>query len=568
MSHNNVNRKNYEMQIQRNFVYNNIDRVLNCNQVKYPISQDSLVDGVYKITKPGYYYLTQDIVFDVPMDIQKYVFEKAEESQHIFGNHSGIIIESDYVILDLCGYSISQSARFYAVQRFFNLIQLNNFPFILNENKPCVHAKPHHGCPVVGPMPNVLIEEFRVPKFIVIRNGNFGLTSHTCIHGNNNKYVVLENLQASNFEVSMITLNKVENLVACDLTMHNSLSVVPFTPFLVTISLAIKSFLSVGLTLDDVKVLHDNLKPLIMEIDKAKTIEELVKIAEHYPEYDNKINNYLSPCGQFGISITRKGPSVHSFSENLPSDEASSKCIFLHKINIKNMHVNVFEDISIGKNKKPVELIAGSVMRTVKMEHPLCLEILKILKSIDSETRKTISGLDDKMIDNVLSPSKEHPLELCRGIDNMAHVSKGIVCIRLDDCVHCSVVDVNINDISNKGKPLSEEEIKSTMAKYHSDSITMMNSTLFSPNSYVGNNSCGVLISSGKYITNLHNTIDDVKSTHGCAIGIGLNNKVNTAFLENIVLKNIDSNNNKNDSGTLLIDEDCEDITLSRIYYN
>ena len=136
-------------------------------------------------------------------------------------------------------------------------------------------------------------------------------------------------------------------------------------------------------------------------------------------------------------------------------------------------------------------------------------------------------------------------------------LGEGIVCIRLDDCVHCSVVDVNINDISNKGKPLSEEEIKSTMAKYHSDSITMMNSTLFSPNSYVGNNSCGVLISSGKYITILHNTIDDVKSTHGCAIGIGLNNKVNTAFLENIVLKHIDSNNNKNDSGTLLIDEDC-----------
>ena len=57
-----------------------------------------------------------------------------EKSEHLYGNHAGIIIESDNVILDLAGYSLYQTPRFYAVQRF-NLIQLNNFPFILDPKK-------------------------------------------------------------------------------------------------------------------------------------------------------------------------------------------------------------------------------------------------------------------------------------------------------------------------------------------------------------------------------------------------------------------------------------------------
>ena len=66
------------------------------------------------------------------------------------------------------------------------------------------------------------------------------------------------------------------------------------------------------------------------------------------------------------------------------------------------------------------------------------------------ETRKTISGLDDQTIDLAINPDVNNPLELCRGIDNMAHTSKGIIAIRLDDCVHASVVNVNISTAKEK----------------------------------------------------------------------------------------------------------------------
>ena len=78
----------------------------------------------------------------------------------------------------------------------------------------------------------------------------------------------------------------------------------------------------------------------------------------------------------------------------------------------------------------------------------------------------------------------------------MWHTSKGIVAIRLDDCVHASVVNVNISNLSNIGKPLSSsEEIQAAKEKYYSETIIMMDSTLLSPNEYVGNNTCGIIAS-------------------------------------------------------------------------
>ena len=332
--------------------------------------------------------------------------------------------------------------------------------------------------------------------------------------------------------------------------------------------LAIKSFLSAGLIISDLSVLHLALKKWATEVDKVKSIDELIVLSKNFPDFDNSVNDYLSPCGQFGMSMTRKGPSVHNFSDNMPSETHSSECIFIVNSKVNKLEVNVFEDISIAKNGKPLALIAGSVLRIATMEHPLTQEILRLLKTVPINIRKTISPLDDATIDNIVSPSKNKPFELCRGIDNMAHTSKGVVAIRLDDCIHSSIVNIHICDLNNIGKPLSDAEIQAAKIKYYSSDIIMMNSTLLSPNNYVGNNSCGILMSSGKNYTLLCSSINNVKSKFGCAIGLGINNSLECAFVEDLSIKDIDSDNNKNDSGTLLIDEDSKMITLNRVTYN
>ena len=559
--------KNKEMKLKeacslKKHIFDEID----CTN-RFPLSQSSInEEGNIRISEPGYYYLIEDIIFDIHIDMQQYLFTKPEKSERIFGNHSGIIIECDYVMLDLCGHSLSQSARFYAVQRFFNLIQFNNFPFIKNSTKPCVHlGNGVVGCPVVGPIPNVLIEEFHTPKYIVIKNGCFGLTSHTGIHGNNNSFIVVENIIAKDFEVSMITLNKAERVVIDNICIENSLNKVPFTPFFATIILAIKSFLSIDVPLSELSALTMAIGSLVNSIDGAITLNELCNLSEN-SDFDNSVNNYLSPCGQFGISITKKGPSVHNFADNTPSQDVSSECIFIINSVIKKLEVNVFEDISIAKDKKALNLIAGSAMRVKKIDHSLTKEIIRLLKLIPIEKRKTISQMTDDIIDNIYNPVA--PNELCRGIDNMAHVSKGIVGIRLDDNIHACIINVNVSDILNIGKPLSEDEIEAAKNRFYADEIHMMDSTLFSPKSYVGNNACGILVSSGKNYTILCSCISFVISKHGYAVGLGINNKVDCAFVENVSIKDIDSINNKHDSGVIAIDEQSCNVTLNMVTYN
>ena len=51
----------------------------------------------------------------------------------------------------------------------------------------------------VDPSLKLAAESGIKPENIIIRNGKIGLSSHQAILGNNNKYVLLENLEISNF---------------------------------------------------------------------------------------------------------------------------------------------------------------------------------------------------------------------------------------------------------------------------------------------------------------------------------------------------------------------------------
>ena len=554
----------------RNYICNSIHSAVNLYYYRYAISQANIVNGVYKITRPGYYYLTEDIAFDIPGgDIDKYVLELDSKSENLYGNHAGIIIESDNVILDLAGYSLYQTPRFYAVQRFFNLIQLNNFPFMLDPKKPCVETSSGKECPVVGPIPTVRLPYFREPQFVMIKNGALGLTSHSGIHGNNNKYIIVDDIQFSDFEVSAITLNNLDNSIIDHIIVHKSLQKVPFTPFWVTVTLGFKTFLKMGVPAEELTVLRKAIEKMLLKIKIAYTIDDLLIVAREIPEFSNEVNKWLSPCGQYGISITKRGPSIHDFSNDVSNNVTDhSRVVYIQNTTIKDMAVNVFEDISIAKNGKPVGLIAGSVVRTATMDDPLTIEILNILKTIPITERKIISGLTDEMIDNIRSPSLAKPLELCRGIDNMAHTSKGLVGIRLDNCDYVYVNNVRIHNLRNIGRALTQTEIDLAKNRYYSPSIIMMNSGLIADNVYIGYNSCAFIASAGKQFHLFNSSACDIISEHGMAVGISLNNKLIGALVYGIQLTNICSNKKLNDSTSILLDKHCQGVNIEKIYYN
>ena len=82
-------------------------------------------------------------------------------------------------------------------QRFFSIIELANTPFVRNE----------------GPTGSFDDNGVRPAKYLIIKNGCIGNSSHSSIHGNNNKFIVIENLVCKDFETGGIVLNNVKKSV-------------------------------------------------------------------------------------------------------------------------------------------------------------------------------------------------------------------------------------------------------------------------------------------------------------------------------------------------------------------
>ena len=215
-------------------INNNI--LKNINSKKTGISQKDFMNGTYKITEPGYYILTEDIVFNPKCPFLKYKNSILDEdidyeeeidwlptneqrnengeykhSSFILGFYSAINIETNNVILDLNGFSIVEHPLHSLQQRFFQTIQLNNSPFISKQ----------------GPSKTFSDSGFISTQNIIIKNGYIGRTSHYCIHGNDNTNIILQDLVCENFEAGGIALNNVDNLIMENVQIKNSRTDIP-----------------------------------------------------------------------------------------------------------------------------------------------------------------------------------------------------------------------------------------------------------------------------------------------------------------------------------------------------
>eukprot|EP00484_Ammonia_sp_Unknown_P011181 CAMPEP_0197073724 /NCGR_PEP_ID=MMETSP1384-20130603/210752_1 /TAXON_ID=29189 /ORGANISM="Ammonia sp." /LENGTH=1715 /DNA_ID=CAMNT_0042512563 /DNA_START=84 /DNA_END=5232 /DNA_ORIENTATION=+ len=177
------------------------------------LTQQDFLEGTYRITQPGTYVLAEDIVFDFnapPAELQQDVNwspndftedgdvwwwpRKDQEDAYpgastfynpfTLGYFAGISVETSDVILDLNGHSLEMSPAFYLQQRFFSLIELANRPFA-----------PGKGAANWG-----WIERYATN--VIVQNGQLGLSSHHCIHGNFLNNVLISNVQMSQFDVA------------------------------------------------------------------------------------------------------------------------------------------------------------------------------------------------------------------------------------------------------------------------------------------------------------------------------------------------------------------------------
>jgi hypothetical protein len=156
------------------------------------LSNTSFTRGTYRIRSPGHYKITEDIVFDPPALEQPnrlYPFPPYQ-----LGFFACIAVESEGVILDLGGHSISQSPRHALLQRFHALIELSSQPFDHNIGPSGFgnNNKSAHNC--------------------LVRNGYLGRSSHHGIHSSGSPTnVVIQDISMHDFEIAGVHLNGARN---------------------------------------------------------------------------------------------------------------------------------------------------------------------------------------------------------------------------------------------------------------------------------------------------------------------------------------------------------------------
>ena len=471
------------------------------------LSQKDFSNGTYRITEPGYYLLKENIIFnpncpnffsknslldqensegndDEDLDWLPKKIQKENEYKHssfILGFYSAINIESDNVIIDLNGFKISQHPLHALQQRFFQVIQLNNSPFIENQ----------------GPSGTFSKSGFYRPENIIIKNGTIGLTSHYAIHGNDNKKVILENLIIEEFETGGIALNNIDDIVINNVTIQNSRRDVPV--------------LGNYSVLRNTKILYNNCERENMEstyfsntkaIDIFKNILKLERrIINNYIMNDFKsishgyikddleeeiTKNFLNKTGipdgsvLTGIQITPKGVAIHSFEKN--SDTKTNPCcrknsaennafekysqnIFLNNIEITNLIIKPIEIIQVKYEGNIINGAFGDVINMLTiidnkgyyndsyLNNCICC-LAKIIKNEKNPIITTLN-IPEWMEEWVESKKKfekyKKNIEIVYGKDIMSHTMKGCLGIRIGGTNKINFNNIRINEIYNIG---------------------------------------------------------------------------------------------------------------------
>lgn len=170
------------------------------------LTQADFVDGTLRIKQPGVYKLLEDIEF-APQEENDYwppfdLWDVYPPSSYYLGFFAAIAVEADDVVINLNGHTIRQSKEFYLLQRFFNVIQLNDRVFVPNEGVASLNYQATDA-PVFGPEAGGLV----TPKRVTIKNGKIGRSSHAGIHGNSIEGLTIRDVEISDFEVAGIQCN-------------------------------------------------------------------------------------------------------------------------------------------------------------------------------------------------------------------------------------------------------------------------------------------------------------------------------------------------------------------------
>jgi len=459
------------------------------------IRQSDFNTGTLRILYPGYYKLSEDILFNPnpENDWQPNANDPRYSVLHhngrpcggyILGFFTAITVEANNVIIDLNGHTIQQSKIHNIQQRFFSIIETASAPFISNQGPGCFV---HNDDPTIDPT------MFKTANKLCIINGTLGLSSHHSIHGNSSTNIILHNINFEDYEVAAVSLNGAENILIndCNAKGHKK-----FIPLLGTYSQArfIKQFLKaipqnidVNLNLTN-GILNGNsiLTTLSSELDNVKDYLMTGPGSDPTTYNSNTFPVYLSPFAEkgldgniYGFVFNSKGVVVNDFKTKRGHGDIGN-------INIVINNTNIIDVIS---NPKEVEIISHSTTIDKAQTGPAG-DVFRILEAINDNDNYSGNSLLNawiylgKLKNQLLLSSNSSDLEIANGLlfhvsiqnnlvnwaenqttlaylnskttrvlnkDSMAHIMKGNIGLFIQSGQCCKIIDCNICNVKVNG---------------------------------------------------------------------------------------------------------------------
>lgn len=556
------------------------------------IRSDDFKKGTYRIINPGIYRFTEDIVIEPnSKDTCFPTFSQNKEypsrpGPYILGFFAGITVETDGVIIDLNGFTISQSIRFYLLQRFFSLIELANSPFI---SKQGPSNSGNFGL------------DYKAAKNVLIKNGKLGLSSHHGIHGNSPENIYISNITITNFEVGGIALNGSKNVVIDNNIIQDSMGAklkVPvngrFSAIVYlwrTLNLLIKKgygdyTFNIGKEILTIDWLYNYWNNNITKLTNIVVDNKLYTL----PKFPEPLNNFFSNPGGFqdcsavyGILLHKRGVAINDFgccNSNIADGTTSDNSIIKNTI-INNLIFKPREVVGLLDNnrKMMVDFSNSLVMLTddywqydndyinkrfndnrpfkssdgnydMILATQACVYECAIKNNI--KWAKGVGNISNSLLEWIhngnIPYNRITSIDSFRNSDIMGHVMKGAIAIRLDFINNVHIEKVNISNISNYGLLGISNNILTPYIDGKIDKGTHLGHIKSDDRQigYTGNHCRAISIINSTNIKIVSTDISNLFSTNGSVYGIDWIDNNLDGYMENNIIKTLSSGSRDN----------------------
>tara|TARA_R110002073_G_scaffold69408_3_gene172240 strand:- start:745 stop:2469 length:1725 start_codon:yes stop_codon:yes gene_type:complete len=464
------------------------------------LRQNNFTNGTVRITTPGIYILEEDIHFE-PNSGNDFMPTRAQifTGQYPVGNNgayhlgffAAITIETTGVILDLNGKTITQTLLHNLQQRFYAHIELASAPFI----------------PKQGPGEFSTDTSFKSGKYVLIKNGTLGLSSHHGIHGNGMEGVILQNLLVTHFEVAGIALNGATDCILDKITIkESSLDVKVLSSY--SQARFIRSFLKRVQTANPKAHLGDKpIDKIIKELNDG--LLEAKKYVKRGQIPSNMFGNIRANKGYdgnvYGLVLNVNGVVINGFITKRPTTAMGNQNIYLHNIHIEKIISSPVEIIALNAAPSDGTAYAGS-----RQAGPVgdVLDIKKITGVAGKYTGNILSdaqliiakynypkmgttNITNQIVEwcegdeDIVDVMKKHNYYNVTGGDSMGHKMKGNIGLFISAGKNINVNKLSINNVISLGQNVGRNTLDNSHQGGDSYGVIVTGSSNISLNNHI-----------------------------------------------------------------------------------